>query len=157
MTQNQQAEEQRYVEEIGIFFEQTGLPRMAGRILGRLSISGSPYQTTGELTEALMVSKGSISTVTRLLIRIGLIERISLPGQRRDYFTIKLGSSHQLLKDGIEQTITFRQLMERGLELTKGRIGVNHQWLEEMHGMYVFLEREFPRLVKRWEQERKAN
>ena len=157
MTQNQQDEEQGYVEEIGIFFEHTGLPRMAGRILGRLSISDSPYQTTGELTEALMASKGSISTMTRLLIRIGLIERVSLPGQRRDYFRIKPGASHQLLKDGIAQTVTFRQLMERGLELTQGRTGVNRQWLDEMHDMYVFLEREFPLLVKRWEQEREAN
>ena len=151
------AKEQNYVEEVGLVFEQTGLPRMAGRIIGRLSISDSLYQTTGDLTEALMASIGSISTMTRLLIRIGLIERVSLPGQRRDYFRIKLGASHQLLKDGMEQTVTFRRLMERGLELTQGKTSVNRQWLEEMHNMYAFLEREFPALVGRWEQEREGS
>ncbi len=150
-----QLEEKHFVEEVGILFEQTGLPRMAGRILGWLSISDSPHQTTGELAEALMASKGSISTMTRLLIRIGLIERISLPGQRRDYFRIKIGASHQLLKDSLDQTKAFRKLMERGLELTKGNARVKRQWLEEMRDMYAFFEREFPALVERWEQERK--
>ena len=155
MGDDQQAKEKQFVEEVGILFEQTGMPRMAGRILGWLSVSDSPHQTTSDLAEALMASKGSISTMTRLLIRIGLIERISLLGQRRDYFRNKIGACHQLLGDSVNQIKIFRQLMECGLELTKGKAHANHQWLEEMHDMYVFMEQEFPALVKRWEQERK--
>jgi DNA-binding transcriptional regulator GbsR (MarR family) len=155
MDEEQRAKEKQFVEDVGILFEQSGLPRMAGRILGWFSISDSPHQTISELAEALMASKGSISTMTRLLIRIGLIERISLPGQRRDYFRIKPGASHQLLKDSLVQTTAFRQLMERGLELTKGKANANREWLEEMHAMYAFFERELPALLERWEQERK--
>ena len=155
MNDERQVEEKHFVEEVGILFEQTGLPRMAGRILGWLSISDSPRQTTSELAEALLASKGSISTTTRLLIRIGLIERISLPGQRCDYFRIKPGAPHQLFKDSLDQTTAFRQLMERGLELTEGKAHVNRRWLEEMRDMYAFFEREFPALVARWEQVRK--
>ena len=155
MNEERQVEKKQFVEEVGILFEQTGMPRMAGRILGWLLISDSPHQTTGELAEALMASKGSISTMTRLLIRIGLIERISLPGQRCDCFRIKPGAWHQLLKDSLVQTTAFRQLMERGLELTEGKADVNRQWLEEMRDMYAFFEREFPTLLERWEQERK--
>ena len=157
MNGERQVKEKQFVEEVGVLFEQTGMPRMAGRILGWLLISDSPHQTTGELAEALMASKGSISTMTRLLIRIGLIERISLPGQRRDYFHIKRGASHQLLKDTLDQTTAFRQLMERGLELTEGKAHANRQWLEEMRNMYVFFEREFPALLERWEKERKES
>ncbi|MFC2066031.1 GbsR/MarR family transcriptional regulator [Chloroflexota bacterium] len=156
MNSNQQVKEKQFVEEVGLLFEQTGMPRMAGRIVGWLLISDSPHQTTGDLVEALMASKGSISTMTRLLIRIGLIERLSLPGIRYDYFHIKPGASHQLLKDSLDQTTAFRQLMERGLELTEGKAHANRQWLEEMRNMYLFFEREFPTLLKRWEQERKV-
>ena len=155
MNDARQLEEKRFVEEVGIVFEQTGLPRMAGRILGWLLISDPPHQSMDQLTKTLMASKGSISTVTRLLIQIGLIERLSLPGVRHDYFRIKPSASHQLLKDSLVQTTTFRQLMERGLELTEGKAHVNRQWLEEMRNMYAFFEREFPALVERWEQERK--
>jgi len=156
MNNERQVEKKHFVEEVGILFEQTGLPRMAGRILGWLSISDSPHQTTSELAEALMASRGSISTMTRLLIRIGLIERVSLLGQRRDYFRIKPGASHQLLKDSLAQTTAFRQLMERGLELTEGKAPLTQQWLKEMRNMYAFFEREFPSLLERWEHERKG-
>ncbi len=156
MKDERQAEMKRFVEEVGIFFEQAGLPRMAGRILGWLMIAEPPHQTTGELEEALMASKGSISTMTRLLIRIGLIERVSLPGQRRDYFRIKPGASYQLLKDSLAQATAFRQLTERGLELLEDRAHFNRQWLEEMRDMYAFFEQEFPALLERWEQKRKG-
>ena len=56
MSDERQAEVERFVEEVGIFFEQQGMPRMAGRILGCLLISDSPHQTTGELAEALLAS-----------------------------------------------------------------------------------------------------
>ena len=155
MNEERQVEEKHFVEEVGILFEQTGMPRMAGRILGWLSISDSPCQTTSELAEALMASKGSISTMTRFLIRIGLIERISLLGQRCDYFCIKPGAPHQLLKDSLDQTTAFRQLIERGLVLLENKSLLTRQWLEEMRDMYAFFEREFPALLERWEQERK--
>ncbi len=153
MDNQRQAEEKHFLEEVGIFFEQTGMPRMAGRILGWLMISDPPHQTTEELTQALLASKGSISTMTRLLIRIGLIERLSLPGQRRDYFRIKGDASHQSLKESLAQITAFRQLAERGLELIKDKAHFSRQWLEEMRDMHAFFEREFPALMERWEQE----
>ena len=156
MNNNQQTEEKRFVEEVGIFFEQSGLPRMAGRILGWLLISDPPHQTTSELAEVLLASKGSISTMTRLLIRIGLIERTSLSGERHDYFRLKPNAWHQMLKDSLVQVAAARQLAEHGLELLEGKAHVNRLSLEEMHNMYAFFEREFPALLERWEQERKG-
>ncbi|MFC1988872.1 GbsR/MarR family transcriptional regulator [Chloroflexota bacterium] len=153
ISSQRQLEEKQFVEEVGIFFEHTGMPRMTGRILGWLMISDPPHQTTDELTQALQASKGSISTMTRLLIRVGLIERVSLPGQRRDYFRIKAGAWHQMLKDNMTQITTFRLITERGLELIEGKAHFNRQWLEEMRDMNAFFEREFPVLLDRWEQE----
>jgi len=157
MDNEREVESKQFAEEVGVLFEQTGMPRMAGRIVGWLLISDPPHQSTSELVEALMASKGSISTTTRLLIRIGLIERISLPGQRHGYFRIKPSVWHQLLKDTVIQTTTFRQLMEKGLELLGDKAHANRKWLEEMRDMYAFFEREFPALFERWEQERKEN
>ena len=147
--------EKRFIEDFGLVFEQSGLPRMAGRILGRLLLSDPPHQSTDQLTEALMASRGSISTTTRLLIQIGLIERVSLPGVRHDYFRIRTGALQQLLKQKAELIVIFRQLAERGLELLEGKAPLTRQGLEEMCNMYAFFEREFPALLERWEQERK--
>ena len=154
MNNDRQTEEKHFVEDVGIFFEREVMPRMAGRVLGWLMICDPPYQSPAELAEALLASKGSISTMTRLLIRIGLIERFVIPGERHDHFRIKPGAWGHMMEQGADQIKVGRQLAERGLELTKGKNLLTRQWLEEMRGMYAFFEQEFPALVERWEQER---
>ena len=161
MNDVQQLEEKRFVEEVGIVSEQTGLPRMAGRILGWLLISEPPHQSTTQLAEALMASKASISTATRLLIQIGLIERLSIPGVRHDYFRIRSDAWQHMIKRGLEDEIKmFRQLAERGLEVLSEKALLtrsNQKWLEEMRNVYSFLEREFPLLLERLEQEHRRS
>lgn len=161
MNDVQQLEEKRFVEEVGIVSEQTGLPRMAGRILGWLLISEPPHQSTTQLAEALMASKASISTATRLLIQIGLIERLSMPGVRHDYFRIRSDAWQHMIKRGLEDEIKmFRQLAERGLEVLSEKTlltRLNQKWLEDMRNVYSFLEREFPILLERLEQEHRRS
>lgn len=152
---NQQLEQMHFVEEVGLIFEMAGLPRMSGRIFGWLLISNPPQQSHGELAEILKASKGSISTMTRLLIQIGLIERVSLPGERRDYFQIKSQAWSQMTKQRIAQISAFRQLAEKGLELLKENPPRLRQRLEEMRDIHAFLERELPLLDERWELEQK--
>ncbi|HEY82714.1 MAG TPA: MarR family transcriptional regulator [Dehalococcoidia bacterium] len=156
MDDKRQAEEQKFVEEVGIVLEQTGLPRMAGRILGRLLISDPPHQSMKQLVTDLMASKGSVSTMTRLLIQIGLIERLSLPGVRGDYFRLRPDAWQHMIRRGLEDEIRMvRQLAERGLELLADKTPLARKWLEEMRDVYAFLEREFPTLLQRWEEEHK--
>ena len=154
MEGKRQTEEKQFAEEVGIVFEQTGLPRMAGRVLGWLLISDPPHQSMEQLTGALMASKGSISTMTRLLIQLDLIERLSLPGVRRDYFRLRSDAWQHMIGRGLTDEIRMvRQLAERGLGLLSNKTLVTGKWLEEMFDVYTFLEREFPALLERWEKE----
>jgi DNA-binding transcriptional regulator GbsR (MarR family) len=147
-----------FVEEVGIAFEQTGLPRMSGRVFGWLLISEPPYQSSAELAEALMASKGSISTTTRLLIQIGLIERFVIPGERHDNFRISSSAFKYAIRRGLVDEITmFRRLAEYGLELMRDNRSSRRQLLEEMRNSYAFLEKEFPTLLERWEKERQKD
>lgn len=153
MAQDQPFEHTHFIEEVGLMFELVGLPRMSGRIFGSLLISDPPHQTHGELAETLQASKGSISTMTRMLIQFGLIDRISLPGDRRDYFQIKPHAWSQMTKQRMAQITAFRQLAERGLQLMATAPPPLTQRLQEMHDIHAFLERELPLLDQRWEQE----
>ncbi len=158
MTNNLQNEEKEFIEEVGIVFEQTGLPRMAGRIFGWLLISDPPYQSPAELAEVLMASKGSISTITRFLLQLGLIERFVIPGERHDHFRLRQEALKHTMRRGLEDEIKmFRQLAERGLELIGSKASLSRQWLEEMRDSYTFLEREFPVLLERWEKRQAKN
>lgn len=143
-----------FIETVGLSFESMGLPRMAGRIFGWLLLSDPPHQSPGQLAEVLQASKGSISTMTRLLVQIGLIERISLPGQRRDYFRIKLNAWSEVSKQRLAQISAFRQLAERGLAILETEDPLLRQRLEEMRDIHAFLEHELPLMTDRWEQQR---
>ena len=149
-------EELMYVEKIGRYFEQLTLPRMAGRIFGWLLISESPLVSMNELVDVLQASKSSISSMTRLLIQIELVELVSLPGERRDYYRIASNAWANSLKDRLTQAHAFRQLAEEGLALLAGSDPKRRLRLEEMHSMYAFLEQEIPALLERWQSERKG-
>ena len=143
-----------YVEKVGRYFEQLTLPRMAGRIFGWLLISESPLVSMRELVEALQASKSSISSMTHLLIRIELVELVSLPGERRDYYLIAANAWANSLNDRLAQAHAFRRLAEEGLALLEGSEPERRLRLEEMHSLYAFLEGELPKLLERWQFER---
>lgn len=146
-----------YVESFGLYWEQAGLPRMAGRILSWLLICDPPHQTMHQLTEALQASKSSISTGTRMLIQMGIIERLSIPGQRRDHYRVVPDSwSHIMEEKAKKQFTELRRLSERGLALLDGASPARRQRLEEMRDYYVFMEREFPLILDHWRAHRLA-
>ncbi len=147
-----------YVESFGLYWEQAGLPRMAGRILSWLLICDPPHQTMHELTEALQASKSSISTGTRMLIQMGIIERLSMPGQRRDHYRVVPDSwSHIMEEKAKKQFTELRRLSERGLALLDAASPARRQRLEEMRDYYVFMEREFPLILDHWRAHRAAS
>jgi DNA-binding transcriptional regulator GbsR (MarR family) len=152
--EEKQFEQKHFIEEVGLLFEMAGMPRMAGRVFGWLLISNPPHQSPGELADVLQASKGSISTMTRLLVQIGLIERLGVPGQRRDYFRIKLNAWSELTNRRTAQITAFRQLAEQGLHLLDGSEPQLRLRLEEMRDMHAFLEQEIPLMTDRWEKQR---
>ena len=158
MSNIKQTTEKSFVEQFGIAFEQTGLPRMAGRILGWLIIADPPHQSADELATGLSASRGSISSTTRLLIQLGLVERLSFPGIRHDYFRLRSDAWQNVIKHGLEDEISmFRQLAEQGLSLFADKTPLTRKWLENMRDIYAFLEKEFPALMERREQAQKKN
>jgi DNA-binding transcriptional regulator GbsR (MarR family) len=149
--------EGRFVEDVGLFYEQFGLPRMAGRILGWLMICNPPEQSLADLGQALQASKGSISTMTRLLLQTGSVVRTTQPGDRRDYVSIPQGALTQMLAARVKSLSRMRELAVQGLEALEGTPSEQRLRLRELHDMYVFLEREIPLLVNRWEREYKRS
>jgi len=146
-------ERRRYIEEFGLLFGQFGLSRMLGRVLGVLMISDPPERSAGELAEELGASRGSISQTTRSLIQMSLVQRWSRPGERRDYFRIKPGAWHEIMRREMEALGSFRKTAERGLELMGSKDPDARRSLEEMRDFYTYWEKEMPAVLERWERE----
>ncbi|HEY3257398.1 MAG TPA: MarR family transcriptional regulator [Gemmatimonadaceae bacterium] len=91
---------QDFVERFAVAKEGDGLPRIAGRIFGLLLTSEHDL-SLDEIASELDASKGSASVNTRLLEQTGFIERVSKPGDRRDYYRI----SSDLFERTMEQRL----------------------------------------------------
>jgi len=110
-------------------------------------------QSSGELMAVLKASKGSISTMTRLLIQISLIERVALSGDRRDYFQIKPNAWTEMSRQQQVKIAAFQKLAEQGLALLADAPSEQRQRLQEMYDIYLFWEREWPLLNRRWDEQ----
>ncbi len=144
---------ERFIGDTGLVFESLHLPRIAGQVFGALLLAPHDGYTAGELGEKLQVSKGSISGMTRLLIHYGMVERISLPGDRRDRFVVKPGASAEMMLGRMALLGQLQTLAAEGLELIAPES--DPAPLLEIRDMYAFLQRELPRLLDRWDEERR--
>jgi DNA-binding transcriptional regulator GbsR (MarR family) len=86
-----------FVERVCLCMEAEGMPRIAGRIFGYLLINEGAF-SLDELAERLQVSKASVSTNARQLEQIGLVERVSMPGDRRDYYRMEADAWERMLQ-----------------------------------------------------------
>lgn len=146
-------EEKHFIEDISLYFEQMGLPRMAGRILGVLLIANPPEQSIDDLVGVLQSSKSSLSTNTRLLDEMGLIERVPSPIPRRVYFRFVPGGWVTFMRMRLRLMASLHQIAERGLELLKDEEPALRERLQEAHDMFSLIEDELPTLLNRIEKQ----
>jgi len=147
-------EQKHFIEDIGLFFEQIGMPRMAGRILGVLLISDPPAQSITDIAQTLKASKSSVSIMARMLVENGLIERVASPVPRRDYYRFKPGGWILYMRQWLALMSGLHEITARGLNLLEGQPPELKERLQEAHDIFSTLEAKFPALLERLEKER---
>ena len=105
-----------FIERAGLLWQRDGLPRIAGRIFGLTLISPEPC-SLDDIAETLGVSKASVSNDARLLEQMGFIERVSMPGDRKDYYQITPQSLERSLEARVERIRAFQDLLSSGMRL----------------------------------------
>jgi DNA-binding transcriptional regulator GbsR (MarR family) len=146
---------ERFVEELGVLFEmEAGTPRMVGRTLGWLLVCDPPEQSAAELAEMLQASKGSISTATRVLLRMGFIERVRSRGERFDRFRAHPGAWDEFFwRD--EQFRKPRRVIQVGLDALAGEPSARRARLEELDSIYAWWEQRMPALREEYLADRR--
>lgn len=82
---DQPALRQQIIADFAEGYSNFGLNPLMGRIVGLLIISEDP-QSLDDIVEKLEMSKGPISQICRRLKERGLIEKVWIPGDRKDYY-----------------------------------------------------------------------
>lgn len=101
MTENTDDIVSNFIEQMGMIAQADGLPRIAGKILGLLLIENGPF-SFADIAKRLEVSRGSVSTNTRLLETLRVIDRVSKAGARGDFFQLAKDPYAKLLQ-GVSQ------------------------------------------------------
>ncbi len=77
---------QQFISSWGAFGTDWGINRTMAQIHALLMISADPL-TQDDVMEQLGISRGNVNMNIRDLINWGLVDRVILPGERKEYFT----------------------------------------------------------------------
>ena len=104
-----------FIESMGRQFEEDGAPRIAGRLFGFLMLQEEPC-SLDDVAERLQVSKGSASSNARLLEQLGIAERVTRAGDRRDYYQISPDIGERTLERAVQGIERMLQRLRRGAD-----------------------------------------
>jgi DNA-binding transcriptional regulator GbsR (MarR family) len=136
-----------YVERFGRYWEEYGGNRGQGKILGYLLVSDPPHQSSRQLRERLHLSAGSVSTNTRLLEQLGMVERLTFPGDRATYYRIHPRAWDVILGLKQRQMEQLRHMTEEALTVVDGDPDERLTGLVEL---LDFIDEEYPKFVALW-------
>lgn len=143
----------RFVESMGRYFEQYGIARIGGRILGLLMIADRPL-SLDEIATRLKVSRASVSTNIRLATANDLAELVTFPGDRRDYYRMIEDAWGHAMRTETEAIPAMRRIAERGLEALGPGDAAARTQLEEMIDFCDFAMEERRGMIERWQARR---
>lgn len=109
-----------FIESMGRQFEEDGVPRIAGRLFGFLMLQDEPC-SLDDVAEQLQVSKGSASSNARLLEQLGIAERVTRAGDRRDYYQISPDIGERTLERALQGIGSMVRRLRQGEQSVAGR------------------------------------
>ena len=138
-----------YVERFALVLDGLGLQPMAARVLALFVCSDADTLTSAEISAHLAVSPAAVSGAVHLLGQAGLLERVPVPGSRRQHF--RLAGDTWTGAGAVKQEVfvALAALAADGLQIVAPD-GLAAERLEGMRAFYAFLAEEMPALLARW-------
>lgn len=149
---------QQIIADFAEGYSNFGLNPLMGRIVGLLIISEEP-QSLDDFVEKLEMSKGPISQICRRLKERDLIEKVWIPGDRKDYYQAAddiFGKAYENQINKMQQNI---EIAEKYLALAQSsdsaRASFVEGQMEEMKSFYKLMDEYNKKFMNAWEEKRK--
>lgn len=142
-----------FIEETGMLFENLGVTRMAGRIMGYLMVTDKEMVSFEELTQVLQASKSSISTNLKTLTTIGFAKAYTLPGDRKTYYLLSPEINwNSYMKRRVELIRFMVKMFHNALELRVNKIDKTSRWLNKSIDYYEWVTDGYAKLLEDWDK-----
>ena len=109
--------QREFIDDFAALWDQLGGVSIQGRVLALLYIAEMDELTAPDIVAALGVSRGTVSQVTRDLIRMRLIQRVSRSGDRRDYFRVNPNAWHEASRSRLAESTALLEILNRGIHI----------------------------------------
>lgn len=139
-------------EHLALTLAVSGMQRMAARVLAAFLFTDKPSLTAGDLSEDLEASAGSVSGAIKMVMQMGLIERVPVRGSRREHYRMRDRAWTTLYSRQHAPIDDILSAVARGVEAVEP--GPARDRLAYMRDFYEFLLGEVPALIERFEQRR---
>ncbi|MEO3788230.1 MarR family transcriptional regulator [Actinocorallia sp. B10E7] len=140
-------------ERLALMLSENGLQKATARVMAAFLFAETESVTASELAESLGISSGSVSGAIKMLSTVGLIERVPVPGSRREHYRLREGAWATLMSAKNGMLLAMLEAAEQGIETVEPGSRPAHR-LTEMRDFYTFMLREIPALLDRWHAER---
>lgn len=111
------AQQREFIDDFVALWDQFGGNSAQGRVLALLYVSEHAELTATDIVEALGISRGSVSQTTRQLVQLRLIQRVSKPGDRRDYYRVDPNAWSEAARAERTRIGPFLNVLQRGLRI----------------------------------------
>lgn len=147
---DENAELDAIAERMALLLTDLSMQRMTARVMSAFTFTEEPALTSGELCERLHASAGAVSMAIKTLTTLELLERVPVPGSRRDHYRLRDDPWAMMATTEPAAFDALRVLAEEGLEKLDPDSDTARR-LRNMREFYAFVQEEIPRMMRRWE------
>lgn len=104
-------EQENFINNLGFYYENYGIPKIGGRILGYIILLDEPV-TAEQIAETLHISRASVSTNIRLLMNFGFIQKALVKQGRTDFYKVAENAWENALLTRLNGFATLTKMLE---------------------------------------------
>jgi DNA-binding transcriptional regulator GbsR (MarR family) len=138
----------RFTEAMGRFYEESGVPRIGGRMLALLITAEQPLSAE-QFAERLHVSRSSISANLKLLLARGSVEPFTIPGNRLTYYSFSWATWEQRILLILQSFSRMEGILRTVMEELGPDDSARERLVEYEHWVRFFIE-SYEGMRKNW-------
>lgn len=140
-------------------YQNLGYSSLMGKIVALLLAAPEPL-SLDEITQQLQMSKGPVSQIARKLKEHQLIEKVWIPGERKDYYRATEQIFGQAFSNYARSMKRNAHIAQRHLEQIEDEATQDEQIIHlksrllEMEAFYRLMDTHFQQFLQAWKEER---
>lgn len=138
-------------ERMALLLTDLSMQRMTARVMSAFTFTEEPTLTSGELCDRLHASAGAVSMAIKTLTTLDLVERVPVPGSRRDHYRLRDDPWAMMATTEPAAFESLRLLADEGLQKLDPDSETARR-LRNMREFYAFIQKEIPQMMERWEE-----